>query len=328
MTERATSPHDALCRRILGRPENAASELRSLLPEPFVALVDWATLQQLSTGFISTHLTPRYGDMLFSVEVEGQTAFIYCLIEHQSRTDKLMALRLVEYMVNIWTRYAGDHPGTTTLPLIVPLVVHADPKGRRWRAETELSLLLGVTPRVRESLGELVPRFRYVVDDLAATDLVELRKRPVTPAVLVMLYVLQVASRDDVVERLFPLVDDVSAMFAGSNGIDDLTGVVAYIMSVSDLEAEEFGPLLKRMDPQVREAMMTTAEKLEARGEARGEVRGEVRGAARALLALLSAKFGEVPEEVTARVRSATLAELDRCVDRILTAETVEDVFR
>ncbi|MGW6423141.1 Rpn family recombination-promoting nuclease/putative transposase [Nocardia sp. NPDC055053] len=182
MADQGGSPHDALCRRILGRPENAASELRSQLPEAFVAQADWSTLRLLPSGYVSAHLRSRYGDLLFSVEVEEQPTFVYCLVEHQSRPDKLMALRLAEYMVNIWTRYVGDHPGTELLPMIVPLVVHAHPKGRRWRAATELSQLFAMSATARESLGELVPRLRYVIDDVGAVDLAELRKRPLTPA--------------------------------------------------------------------------------------------------------------------------------------------------
>ncbi|MFC4375611.1 Rpn family recombination-promoting nuclease/putative transposase [Nocardia halotolerans] len=316
MTVRPTSPHDALCRRVLGRPENAASELRSKLPEAFVAQADWPTLKQLPTGFISPRLTPRYGDLLFSVQAAGQETFIYCLIEHQSSTDKWMSLRLIEYMVAIWTRYVGDDPQTTTLPAIIPLVVHADPKGRRWSAPTELSELFALSPPVRASLGDLVPRMRYLLDDMADTDLAELRKRELTPAVLVMLYVLKVApGRRDAGTRLLPLVEDVAAMFDGPNGRGDLQAMVEYIITVSDTDPTGFDSLFDRLGPQAQEVVMTTAEKLEARGMAD------------ALLRQLNRKFGEVPESVVARVRSAQNVDLERWIDQILTASTMDETL-
>ncbi|MGW4633878.1 Rpn family recombination-promoting nuclease/putative transposase [Nocardia sp. NPDC004415] len=326
-----SAPHDAVCRHVFSCPENAASELCSQLPESFVAQVDWSTLTLLPSGYVSTHLRPRYGDLLFSARVEGQTAFIYCLIEHQSRPDKLMALRLTEYMVNIWTRYARDHPESGTLPMIIPLVVHAHPKGRKWRAPTDLSELFEISAEVRESLGELVPRVRYIIDDVGAVDLTELRKRSLTPAALVTLYALQVASREDVVEHLYSLVDDLSAMFTRPNGRGDLTAVMTYIGGVSDVEPEKFDPLLDRLEPRVREAVVTTLEKFMARGaalgEARGEARGEVIGKRQALLQLLSLKFDDVAESVAVRVEAATAAELDRWIGRVLTASTVDEVL-
>ncbi|MFE6919880.1 hypothetical protein ACFVAV_02420 [Nocardia sp. NPDC057663] len=160
-----------------------------------------------------------------------------------------------------------------------------------------------------------------------AVDLVELRKRPLTPAVLVMLYALQVASRADVVERLFSLVDDVSVMFGGPNGLDDLQAVVTYIGRVSDVEPEKFEPLLDLLEPQVREAIVTTAEILEARGEARGKSEGEVRGKGGMLLQQLGLKFGAVSEAVTVRVRAATLEELDRWALQFVTATTIEEAL-
>ncbi|MFE3546474.1 Rpn family recombination-promoting nuclease/putative transposase [Nocardia sp. NPDC059177] len=325
------SPHDAVCRHFFGSPENAASELRALLPEAFVAQVDWSTLTLMPSGFVSDHLKSRYGDLLFSVRVDGRLAFIYCLIEHQSRSDRWMALRLTEYMVNIWRQYLRDNAESEVLPMIVPLVVYAHPKGRRWRAATDLSELFALSAELRESLGDLVPRMRYVVDDVGAVDLVELRKRSLTPAALVVLRALQVASREDVVESLYSLVDDLAAMYHGPNGQGYLTAVMTYIGCVSDVEPERFDPLLDRLEPQVREAVVTTLEKLVAknvaRGEVRGEARGEVRGKADSLLRLLGCKFGDVPGSVSTRVRSASIAELDRWTERILTATTIEEVL-
>lgn len=111
-----------------------------------------------------------------------------------------------------------------------------------------------------------------------------------------MLYALQVASRTDVVERLF-----------------------TYIGRVSDVEPEKFEPLLDRLEPQVREAIVTTAEILEARGEVCGK--GDM------LLQQLSLEFGAVSEAVTVRVRAATLAELDRWALQFVTATTIEDAL-
>ncbi len=69
---------------------------------------------------------------------------------------------------------------------------------------------------------------------------------------------------------------------------------------------------------------MITFEQLVARGEARGEARARVE----TLLRLLGRKFGEVSEGVGERVRGASVVELDRWIDQVLTATSVEDVLR
>jgi hypothetical protein len=54
---------------------------------------------------------------------------------------------------------------------------------------------------------------------------------------------------------------------------------------------------------------------------------GEDRGMAKALLKLLAQRFGSVPEGFETRVRSAREAELDRWLERVLTAASLDEVF-
>jgi hypothetical protein len=320
MAEQPSNPHDAFLRRILGREVNAASELRSVLPEHIVQRADWDTLRLLSGSYVSPQLRSRYSDLPFSVELDGEDALIYVLIEHQSSSDNLMPLRLIEYMVNIWTRYVDAHPKARTLPIIVPVVIHASRHGHRWRAPTELSQLFDISSPLRDSLGDLVPRMRFILDDMAGTDLAELQKRPLTPAVRVMLFLQQHAfGRTDLGVTMMPLVSDLSAMAESPGGDRDLQAVVTYIMTVGETVPADFEPLLERLEPHAKEVIVTTGEMLRAEGEAKGE--------ANLLIRLLERKFGELPESTIRQVRGACPHDLHRWADQILTAATIEETL-
>jgi hypothetical protein len=65
----------------------------------------------------------------------------------------------------------------------------------------------------------------------------------------------------------------------------------------------------------------------EARGRAEGEARGRAEGKEETLRGLLSLKFGDLPEAAARRLENATEAELDRCLQRLLTAGTLEEVL-
>ncbi|MFD3702883.1 Rpn family recombination-promoting nuclease/putative transposase [Nocardia sp. NPDC058658] len=320
MAEQPSNPHDAFTRLILGRTANAASELRSVLPEHLVQQVNWKTLRLLPGSFVSPQLRSRYTDLPFSAEINGEQAIIYFLIEHQSSNDHLMALRLTEYMVNIWTQYVDTHPNTKTLPIVIPVVLHTSPRGYRWKAPTDLSQLFALSAPLRDSLGDLVPRMRFILDDIARTDLADLQKRPLTPAVRVMLFLQQNASgRKDLGVTMMPLVADLSAMAKVPGGDRDLQAVVTYITTVSKTVPADFDPLIKRLDPHAREVIMTTGEMLRAEGQAKGE--------ADLLIRLLWRKFGDVPESTIRRVRSADPRDLHRWADQILTATTIEETL-
>jgi hypothetical protein len=70
--------------------------------------------------------------------------------------------------------------------------------------------------------------------------------------------------------------------------------------------------------------MQTWTQAIESRGEARGIARGK----ADSLSTLLRAKFGaESEEQVHDRLLTAEPEELDAWTSRILTAETIEELF-
>ncbi|WP_196223690.1 Rpn family recombination-promoting nuclease/putative transposase [Nocardia seriolae] len=275
MAKTPTNSHDAYFRHVLARPPDVASELQAVLPEELAARLDWNNLTLQSCSFVSQHLRSRFSDLLFRTRLEGHEAFVYLLIEHQSRPDRLMPVRLLEYQVAIWNRYVREHPDFETLPIVVPLVIHASPDGRRWNVPTELSELLDIDPATRAVIGDYLPRFRFLLDDLTKVELPTLLDRRLTPPARVLFVLLKIASGNKQLGAdLLPLVDDLEALLAGPDGEADFECVVTYILTVGETRKSDLGPLIDRLGPRAREVMMTTAEQLRAEGEARGEARG------------------------------------------------------
>jgi hypothetical protein len=73
-------------RRIFGVPENAASQLRAVLPPGLAGRLDLTRLTRVPAGFVDEALKWRYSDLLFTVPLDGRDAFVYLLVEHQSST--------------------------------------------------------------------------------------------------------------------------------------------------------------------------------------------------------------------------------------------------
>ena len=65
----------------------------------------------------------------------------------------------------------------------------------------------------------------------------------------------------------------------------------------------------------------------EAAGLAKGRVEGESRGRVATLLKLLTLKFGELPAVTQKRVQAASIEQLDQLAERVLSAETLREVF-
>ena len=63
------------------------------------------------------------------------------------------------------------------------------------------------------------------------------------------------------------------------------------------------------------------------KGEAIGVARGKAEGSANTLIRMLSKRFGPVPPETTARIKSATIEQLYQGADAILDARSLTDVL-
>ena len=93
------TPHDAIFRQMLTQKEVARDFLQLYLPAPFLSICDLNTLQLASDSFIEEDLRSSDSDILYSLQTRHGAGYIYALIEHQSSPDKLMAFRLMRYML-------------------------------------------------------------------------------------------------------------------------------------------------------------------------------------------------------------------------------------
>ncbi|MGV9639384.1 Rpn family recombination-promoting nuclease/putative transposase [Nocardia rhamnosiphila] len=323
-----SNPHDAYFRHVLSRPADAASESRSALPENITRRIDWSQLVLQPGSFVSAQLRSRYSDVLFRARLDEHPAYIYLLIEHQSRSDRFMPLRMLEYLVNIWNQHRRLHPDSRTLPAVIPLVVHSNRHGRSWRAPTELAELIDLDPAGREALEPYLPRLRFLLDDVAALDLAGLLARDLTPATRVMLALHKIAPQNaELGSDMLDLLDDLWALASGPGGTTELQAVMTYILQVSDTTEDGLDPVIAQLGPRAKEALMTTAERLRAEGEARGEARGAARARTEALVDLLDIKFGPLPGAVIEKVEAGSPEQIRAWFRCSVTADTLEQVF-
>ena len=54
---------------------------------------------------ISTALRAKRADVMYRIKTEEFEAFVFVLLEHQSRKDYLMPFRMLEYTVAIWRHF-------------------------------------------------------------------------------------------------------------------------------------------------------------------------------------------------------------------------------
>jgi hypothetical protein len=129
--------------------------------------------------------------VLFTAPLDGQDAFVYVLVEHQSSDDPLMAFRVLRYVTRIWDQHEREHPRARRLPAVVPRVVYQGDD--RWTSPVHLLDVIDLSPAAKQEMPAWLPRFGFLLDDLTRADEDQLLARNLTPAALVTLRLLQTA---------------------------------------------------------------------------------------------------------------------------------------
>jgi len=343
--------HDALFRHTFADPQHAASLLRVLLPPAIVAVADWASLRLLPASFVDPGLRDRQSDLLFSLDVAGQTLLVYLLLEHKSGADRWTAFQLLQYVVRVHEAFRREHPDAPALPPVIPVVVHHGPRG--WHAPRSVLELIGLDdfpPAVAKVLSPLQPDLHFLLDDLATLPESRIRDRGTTPGATLTLLALQFlreargADPVAVVERWLPLWQ---AVWRSPSGRLGLLALLSYLMRRVGAERERFVQATIRIHEDVetmgktlyeraveegrekgrKEGVEKGREEGREQGRDEGQARGQAEGRAALLLRQLGKRFGALPAAVETKVRAAGSDTLDLWAERVLDARSLDDVF-
>lgn len=349
------SPHDAFFKQVLSHPERLASFLDRFLPRPLTERLALGQAQILPGSFVDETLRDRHTDLLVSVplqqgerEPESRDAtshdadttglLVYTVIEHQSRSDPRMPQRLYTYLDRIWAAFEREHPSTTTLPPIVPIVVFQGEGDRStWDAPTRLhgAIAWGGT---EAALTPYVPDLGYVLVDLTTLD-EALGHDALALAMRTMKWMRHEAFIHEVF-RAFR--HDAAAVTLVFSDLPLLKAFLHYVHHARHLDdARHFIALLRdevvgNPGEEAMQVIETAAQTLFRQGKEEGRAEGRQEGRQEArtevqteiLTRLLRLRFGPLTESTEKRIASGTTPQREEWLGRVITAATLDDVFR
>jgi predicted transposase/invertase (TIGR01784 family) len=93
---RLVGQHDRSYRSLFSFPKMVEDLIRQFVPESWVEKLDFSTLQRVNASFVAPKLEGREGDLLWKLCLrDGSPVYVYLFIEHQSKVDRFMAVRLM-----------------------------------------------------------------------------------------------------------------------------------------------------------------------------------------------------------------------------------------
>ncbi len=221
-------------------------------------------------------------------------------------------------MVRIWKRFAGTSATRlSSLPPIVPVVVyHGAPD---WTVPGSLrDMIAADDPELA-----FLPGSGYILRNLRTMDIDALSRNAALRAGFIAL-------RREALDFLAEVAESLP------EGSDLRMQVLEYVLRVYDVDLDGLKTALRNGGHNELEAIMgTIAETLLEQGEARGLAKGEAlglskgiaTGKAETLIRLARKRFGDVPDARADMVLSADAATLDRWLDALVVAETLDEVF-
>ncbi|MDY4368265.1 Rpn family recombination-promoting nuclease/putative transposase [Pectobacterium brasiliense] len=257
--------HDAIFKQFLSDPTVAKDFFAIHLPEEIRNICDFSSLQLQSASFVDEELRARISDMLYSIQTTAGQGYIYCVIEHQSRPEKLMPFRLLRYALAAMQQHLSQ--GHDTLPLVVPLLFY---HGQRSPYPYTLRWLDGFSDAIQ---AEKLYNSSFPLIDLTVIQDEEIKTH--RRVALLELVQKHIRTRD-----MLELAQDIGLLFERWQvPLPQKRAILFYIArSGNTSKPAEFIEAVAQSLSTDREAIMTIAQQLEKIGFEKGIKHGMQQG--------------------------------------------------
>ena len=113
-----SKPFDLLFKHTMGSDVAIKDFLRSHLPQVY-ARIDLASIQPTKHSYVPHELSELYSDLVCRCTLDGKEAFLFFLVEHQSRESWLLPLRFIKYKTSFLEDFLRGKPPGTPWPIVV-----------------------------------------------------------------------------------------------------------------------------------------------------------------------------------------------------------------
>lgn len=256
--------YDKTFKQLLEIKALAVQFVQTYLPEEFKSHIDITTFKNEKCDFIEDNLKACYTDVLISCRLKNQQkGLIFCLIEHQTKNDPLMPLRIFRYTCSVLEHYAKTHNVTKNLPTVFPLVFFTG-KGQMKTNIYDLFADKAAAEQLTFKPAAVVTVNHYTRDTLLS----------LSPDIFFMTQVFSVDEQGE--NKLLSIFEsDNNEAFQERLRIVDKKVFeigVQCIVKLTKKTPDEVMTMLSKHIPEQKEAIMSAYDHLIAQGEVKGEI--------------------------------------------------------
>ncbi len=334
---------------LLENPANIR-DLLTLLREPAVDAIDFSEMTVERTHFVKADYAHVATDILLKAPFHShagktrEAVFIYLLVEHQSKPQRFLQLRLADYVLEAYKmqkrawdqRNASD--AALALSAVLPIVLYTGE--RSWARIEPLDELVHEGNRFKSMIPQFTPHFLNLRDVSTSTleseggffgSILHLIKEQHTDFSAFRVVIGNVMERLEAMpaserNRWIEFLSYALALVYHARTEKEHSPLVAAIETSvqSDPHRTEYG----KMGRTIAQMFIDQGvEKGMRKGLQKGEIKGEIKSRQTVLLRQLRNRFKTVPPAVQARIaETEDVPTLDAWLDRVLDAKKLADV--
>ena len=245
--------------------------IETFVQEAWVREADFEQAETLDKSFISDHYKATEGDLIYKVPLRDSEVYIYILLEFQSGSQRFMALRVLNYLINFYMDYLENHDNIQYLPPVFPIVLYNG--NAKWTAPTRIDALIE-QPDLAGRFGVSFEYFKIAENEFKPEDLLKFRNIVSTLFLAESHYDLEV------------LIDELSMVFTSESDRQAVSLFINWFLQLANhgrIKASDMDSLsqvyssFEEVKPMLIESLAKEKQKIheEARKEGREEGREE-----------------------------------------------------
>jgi len=313
-----SSSSDADYKLLFSCPEIVRDLLIGYAPGKWLEDADFSTLVHVNGSYVSKGGRQRHDDTVWRLKINGRWLWVYIILEFQSQSDPLMALRMTEYITQLALQIAREHKKYDLpegrIPPILPIVLYNGLP--LWNAATDVADCFIEPP---DGLEAFLPRLRYLLLD-------------------------EQRLQQSRTEEMRNFADAVFRMEAnrGTNKVVDVIKALVKMLNAPEMEQLQrvfyvwtMGLLQRNAPDEISKKLagidiFKEFDMLEAVYENWGDTcrkEGKIEGELKILTRLLSRRFGQLPKWAESRINKAEPAQLENWADAVLDASNLTEIL-
>jgi len=251
--------HDNFFKVAFKSKEVMTDFLKNRLEKKLLSKLDLSTLQLENSSFIKEKLQRSQSDLVFSVRTHDKKGYVYILVEHQTKEDKHMMLRLLDYNTQLMLEHSKK--GTDTIPVIINFVLYTGKKPYKGP----------------KNVRDAIENPELFIEALKRNVVIELNQEDDTQTLkdkkaALANIALKWAKHRDFCKMIEEADFDIGRLI---NKSSYRISTILYMLAVDKNDSKELFNKLRNLAPEAQEKIMTALQRIEQRGMRIGEQRGQ-----------------------------------------------------